>query len=513
MMTGPITTIALLLTTCALLAVVMWLWQRLKTAKQTNDHSQQQLQQLTAQQVISDAAKADAEAANQAKNRYLSGISHELRTPLNVIMGYAQLLENQTEHNDPNKEKYTLMRHNCEHLAHLIEGILEFSAIESGKLKVQQDEFNMHELLDNLSLMFKTQAEQKGLKFETELAANMPKRVKADQKRLQQILINLLSNAIKFTDHGYIQFHTTFRNQVASFTIKDSGCGIKSDDLQRIFKPFERVQHDQKHVTGTGLGLSITQLLVDLLGGDIQVNSTPGAGSEFIFKIMLSAQTDVSETLTKEQPNQPDASHPGYTLLLVDDEPTHRDLIANILAPYGFNMLHAEHGEAAQQIVNNLADGEFIDLAMLDVSMPGMSGWELAAWLKQHAPATKIMMLSANPRDMESNQHQSHEAYLTKPIKINQLLNQLNLLLKLGWRQASPTPKHETKELQLTLNTEHITALLNMVDIGHISGIENYLQQLYADELLSEADYLHLLKPIKHANLNIFKQLIQHEST
>ncbi len=200
-------------------------------------------------------------------------------------------------------------------------------------------------------------------------------------------------------------------------------------------------------------------------------------------------------------------------MLLVDDEQSHRELIANILSPYEFNLLHADQGEAAQQIINNLAADEAIDLAILDVSMPGMSGWELAAWLKQLSPATKILMLSANPRDMESNQHQPHHAYLTKPIKINALLNQLNVLLNLGWEQIAQSHQSESNELQLSLSNEQITALLNMVEIGHISGIENYLQQLYADKHLIKADYLQLLKPVKLANLNSFKQLIQHETT
>ena len=511
-MTSPFTVVVLLLTVFILMAVVWRLYRKLYTANQAIISTQDQLQQLTTKQQQLDTAKADAEAANQAKNRYLSGISHELRTPLNVIMGYAQLLENQAGETDPNKEKYSLMRHNCEHLAHLIEGILEFSAIESGKLKVQYDDFNLHELLDNLSLMFKTQAEQKGLKFVTQLTNTMPKRVKTDQKRLQQILINLLSNAVKFTDQGLIEFSTSYRNQVASFSIKDSGCGIKKEDLSRIFKPFERIEQGQKHITGTGLGLSITQLLVDLLGGDIQVKSTPGHGSEFTFKIMLSAQSMGNNSITSEQNRETIESCAQHTIMVVDDEQSHRDLIANILSPYGFNILHADQGETAQHIINNLAPEELIDLAILDVSMPGMSGWQLAEWLSQQSPTTQVMMLSANPRDMESNQHQPHDAYLTKPIKINQLLNQLNVLLNLGWHQASTTPKHETNELQLSLTKEHITALLNMVEIGHISGIENYLQQLYADEHLVEADYLHLLKPVKHANLNIFKQLILHET-
>ncbi|WP_223789216.1 ATP-binding response regulator [Marinicella meishanensis] len=507
--------VALTLLLSAILALLVWLWTQLKKTRQVSHMRQALLDQLQAEQRQLDSAKADAEAANQAKNRYLSGISHELRTPLNVIMGYAQLLENQATEADPNHQKYRLMRQNCEHLAHLIEGILEFSAIESGKLKVQQDRFNLHELLANLRLMFTAQAEQKGLDFTYQQTSNLPQWVKTDHKRLQQILINLLSNAIKFTDQGQVDFIVKYRNQVVTFVIKDSGCGIQEGDLARIFKPFERIEHPQRRVSGTGLGLTITQLLVDLLGGDIQVSSTPGAGSLFSCQFMLSDQSQPATPADHaSQTTEPAPLTKGQakTLLLVDDEPAHRQLVADMLQPLGFTLLHATDAAAAQQLVNHPTQPPDIDLALLDVAMPGMDGWQLAAWLRSQRPTTKILMVSANPRDLQSNQHQSHDAYLTKPIKYEALLNQLNSLLDLSWHDQSPqlaTPSQQP----VSLPQEHWVALHDMADIGHIKGIENHLQRLYADELISAAEHRRLLQPIQHANLNQFRQLIQHETT
>lgn len=499
----------------ALLALLVWFWTQLKKTQQISHLKQELLDQVQSEQRQLDHAKADAEAANQAKNRYLSGISHELRTPLNVIMGYAQLLENQATDADPHQQKYRLMRQNCEHLAHLIEGILEFSAIESGKLKVQQDRFDLHEMLANLRLMFTNQAEQKGLTFLFQQTTNVPQWVKTDQKRLQQILINLLSNAIKFTDQGQVEFIINYRNQVVTFVVKDSGCGIQASDLERIFKPFERIEHPQRRVSGTGLGLTITQLLVELLGGDIRVSSSPGEGSLFTCQFMLSDQSQAeSKPATLEAAaSQDQLTMPQpKTLLLVDDEPAHRQLVADLLQPLGFTLIHAEGAAAAQRIINHPTEPPTIDLALLDVAMPGMDGWQLAAWLRAQRPAIKILMVSANPRDLQSNQHQSHDAYLTKPIKYNDLLNQLNTLLDLQWHDQSPqltTPPDQP----VSLPKAHWVALHDMADIGHIKGIENHLQRLYADELISAAEHRRLLQPIQHANLNQFRQLLQHETT
>lgn len=482
-----------------------WLLWRFR---QQHHQAQQQLQQLQQQlhlqqqkQQQLDAAKSDAEAANQAKNRYLSGISHELRTPLNVIMGYAQLLEQRAADGDDDKAIFALMRHNCEHLTHLIEGILEFSAMESGKLKVQFETFDLKELINQLNLMFKTQAEQQGLDFITTQAAHLPQTVKSDPKRLQQILINLLSNAIKFTTTGQVEFNISYRNQVATFSIKDTGCGIAEADLQRIFEPFERIEHQQ--VKGTGLGLAITRLLVDLLGGELTVSSQINQGSEFTFRIMLAPQTAPNHTPT-EQPDPTLTSQKH--VLIVDDEASHRELLHDMLSPHGFRLSLAADASQAQQVLQQNA----VDLAILDVAMPGMDGWQLATWIRAQHSNSKILMLSANPRDMEHSQNRPHDAYLTKPFKVNQLLSHLNQLLQLGWQQQATQHDKALTTGSIQLAAEQQTALLNMADIGHINGIAAYLEKMYAKQQLNEQQYQQLSQPIKNMNLATFKQMIAH---
>ena len=489
-----------------LVGCVLWLTKNNRQLQLQARKTQNKLTPATQHRQPLDLNKKDTESANRAKNRYLSGISHELRTPLNVIMGYAQLLENQAEANDPHKEKYTLMRHNCEHLNHLIEGILEFSAIESGKLKVQSDWIDLHDMIKQLTLMFSHQAEQKSLSFEVIKTEQLPQTVKTDLKRLQQILINLLSNAIKFTDQGGITFTITYRNQVARFAVKDSGPGISEVDQDRIFEPFERLQ---EHTVGTGLGLPITRLLVELMGGELEVNSTPGAGSEFVVRMMLPAQQGASTTATRSPALSPLNTHNGnHRILVVDDQASHRQLLTAMLAPHQFRIDTAESGQEAQQLLQNHA----FDLAIIDVSMPVMNGWELAAWIRRQQPDCQLLMLSANPRDLDQS-HQIYDAYLTKPVKINQLNHQLNQRLKLGWQTAKADIHVHNKAADeaLSLSQEQRQALLNMADIGHINGIEDYLKKLYAEDRLSDQQWQQLSTPLKHMNFTAFKQMVGHD--
>ena len=227
-------------------------------------------------------AKEVAESANLAKSRYVVGLSHELRSPLNAISGYAQLLEQDSSLQPKPRDQVRVVRRSADHLSGLIDGILDISKIEAGRLYLSRDEVRLSEFLDQLVGMFRLQAAAKGIDFVFTRPPVLPVVVYADEKRLRQILINLLSNAIKFTQTGSVQFVVHYRSPVAEFEVIDTGPGIQADDLERIFAPFERgalgVSQPQ---TGTGLGLTISRLLAGVMGGDIQVTSTVGTGSTF----------------------------------------------------------------------------------------------------------------------------------------------------------------------------------------------------------------------------------------
>lgn len=485
------------LLTCGLL---LWRQNRKMAGLKTR------LQEYQLKISTSEAEKHRAQEANQAKNRYLSGISHELRTPLNVIMGYAQILERQTTSDDPNHRSYQLIRQNCQHLTHLIEGILEFSAIESGKLRVQSDITELRPLLNHLIDMFRHQAEQKNLSFTADLSDDLPRYVKTDSKRLQQILTNLLSNAIKFTRQGGVTFRVTYRNQIATCAISDTGIGIKADDLRRIFQPFERIESTEFQVPGTGLGLTITQLLAELLGGELKVDSQWQQGTTFTLKIMLSGQAVPNQD--NHQQVIPGIVDKAPTLLLVDDVTEHRELVRQILQPLGFQLLEAGSAGQAQQLL----DQHEVDLALLDVSMPGMDGWQLAQWIREQGHEFDIIMLSANPRDNSPQHPGHHQAYLAKPLQVDALLNQLNRLLKLDWHTSHSTSETTATSTQpIDLRYKDRARLLDLVDIGHINGIKACVKELLEDGKISQQEFDQLRQPLDRLNLTQFTQLIDHE--
>ena len=234
-------------------------------------------------------AREVAEAANLAKSRYVTGISHELRTPLNAILGYAQLLERDTTIPERRRDRIRIIRRSGEHLAALIEGLLDISKIEAGRIELYRDRVRLPEFLDQVVDMFQLQAGAKAIDFVFTHEGRLPAIVRTDERRLRQILINLLSNAIKFTQRGQVSLRVRWRDDLAEFEIADTGIGIAKQDLERVFEPFQRIENARApYEGGVGLGLTITRLLTQIMGGDIVVDSELGRGTRFQVRLMLS---------------------------------------------------------------------------------------------------------------------------------------------------------------------------------------------------------------------------------
>jgi signal transduction histidine kinase/CheY-like chemotaxis protein len=428
-------------------------------------------------------AKEVAESANLAKSRYVVGLSHELRSPLNAISGYAQLLEQDSSIQPKPREQLHVIRRSADHLSGLIDGLLDISKIEAGRLYLSRDEVRLGEFLDQLVGMFRLQAIAKGIDFVFEPSARLPPVVYTDEKRLRQILINLLSNAIKFTSAGSVRFIVHYRNPVAEFEVSDTGPGIQADDLERIFAPFERAALGvSQPQTGTGLGLTISKLLAGVMGGDITVTSTVGHGSSFRVKIFLSEVTRPTRIAPVE------AKVFGYrgprkTILLADDEPTHRDLLREVLTPLGFILLSAPDGPACLDLARHCQP----DLFLLDISMPQMDGWELAEALRASGHREgRILMLSASALEAHGRSlaQPFHDGYLMKPIDIPRLLEQIGLLLKIEWQYeplAATKPDWQPKG-GLRPPHRHVEELINLGQIGHIRAIQAKLDQIGMDQ-------------------------------
>ena len=428
-------------------------------------------------------AKETAEAANRAKSRYVVGLSHELRTPLNAVLGYAQILERDETIPAPRQSAIKVIKRSADHLSGLIDGLLDISKIEAGRLQVYSNEINIQDFLDQIVEMFSLQAQAKGLEFEHIRAPSLPQYVRTDEKRLRQILVNLLSNAIKFTDEGSVRFEIGYRSQVATFTVSDTGRGIAEKDLGRIYEPFQRGEADNvRPMPGLGLGLTITQLLTNTLGGEISASSIKDEGSTFRVRLMLSAVERPNTTPAAER-KIVSHSGPRRTVVIVDDNQDHRDLMREVLAPMDFVVLTAAGGPECLTLI----EGVKPDMFLIDISMPGMSGWQLVARLREQGQTAPIIMLSANIGDgaTADSAGEGHDDTLSKPVNLRRLADKLASHLGLAWiyeGELPPTPLSAAKKPVISPGTNHLQDLLRLGEIGYVRGIEAKLADLAADE-------------------------------
>jgi signal transduction histidine kinase/CheY-like chemotaxis protein len=443
-------------------------------------------------------AKEVAEAASKAKSRHVVGLSHELRTPLNAILGYSQLLERDTGIPTRRVEAIKVIRRSAEHLAGLIDGLLDISKIEAGRFLLNRNEVRTCEFLDQLVDMFRLQATAKGIEFDYVASRTLPLPavVHTDENRLRQILLNLLSNAIKFTESGRVSFRVKYRYQVAEFEVEDTGIGIHRNDLERIFQPFEHARTARaKSTAGTGLGLTITKLLINVMGGSITVTSEVAKGSLFRVKLLLSEVSRPRIASTQEDRVRGYLG-PRQTVLVVDDSEVQRTLAKDLLTPLGFEVNTAASGRECLLA----AEREKPDIILLDIAMPEMDGWETARRLRRLLPErTAIVVLSANAIDPSrlADGERLHDEYLMKPIDLRQLLKTIHVLLNIEWiydaqdKAAAPSlPAPPTLRLP---PGDDIDELISLGEIGHVRRIQEKLNEIEH----TAADYAGFVAPLR----------------
>ena len=424
-------------------------------------------------------AKEAAESANLAKSRYVVGISHEFRTPLNAIMGYAQLLARDPAMPAPRANGVRTILRSAEHLASLIEGLLDISKIEAGRLQVHRNPVRLRDFLTQIVEMFRIQADTKKLAFEFRLPKRLPDVIYTDEKRLRQILINLLSNAIKFTENGSVSLAIEYRSQITDFIVSDTGPGIDDTDAKRIFEPFERGESAAVMATpGLGLGLTLTRLMTEILGGEINLESTLGRGSTFRVRLLT---FEATQAMPEPEPARPIAGYEGRprSVLVVDDDAAQRDLIREILSPLGFVVLSA--GDAASCLT--LAQEIRPDLFILDLAMPGVGGLELARRLREseHGEAA-ILMLSANIGEVAAvgREDAPYDATMGKPFELGQFLICVERLLDIEWvEEQAVTPVSDSSSGE-NPSPHHVRELLRLGRIGYVRGIDAKLIEIEA---------------------------------
>ena len=387
-------------------------------------------------------ARAAAEKANLAKSDFLSSMSHELRSPLNAILGFAQLISSDSPPPTPSQTaSIDQILHAGWYLLQLINEILDLAQIESGKLALSREPTSLAEVMLECQAMIEPQAQKRGITM-TFPEFDLPYFVDADRTRLKQVLINLLSNAIKYNQANGTVVVTCARQTPMHIrvSVTDTGAGLPPDMLMQLFQPFNRLGQERSTEEGTGIGLVMSKRLVELMGGVIGVDSTVGLGSVFWFELNSTSAPELevdSRGLPEIAPEQVQNGAPLRTLLYVEDNPANLKLIEQLIARRpDMRLLTATDGSLGIQ----LARDHQPEVILMDINLPGISGLEALKILCQD-PATAhipVVALSANamPRDVEKGLQAGFFRYLTKPIRVDEFMDTLDVALKFAGQEV-----------------------------------------------------------------------------
>ncbi len=402
-----------------------------RTAKDETDALNKQLERSIHQ---ANMLAIEAEGANAAKSDFLANMSHEIRTPMNGILGMISLLHDSEL--SPEQRKYAdIIRHSSESLLTIINDILDFSKIEAGKLEMEERDFNLHTVIEQVIDLVIGKAQEKNIELNCLISPEIPNFFRGDSVRLKQILTNLLGNAVKFTGKGEIALKVELQSQDSAkalihFEVKDTGIGISKDSIGTLFEAFTQVDSSTtRRFGGTGLGLSISKKLVHKMGGEIGVESDEGSGSTFWFTVMLKKHRvpEKANTLPLEKFH-------GVRILSVDDNETNRLVMNNMLSSWEFMHDEVEDAKTALETLRNAKNaGIPYHLAFLDMLMPEMDGESLAREIKSDPliSNTQLVMMSSAGPSFEKKYRDSKlfAAIQSKPVKKSQLFDCIATLL------------------------------------------------------------------------------------
>ena len=389
-------------------------------------------------------AEAAARDASRAKSEFLANMSHELRTPLNGILGYAQIFK-RDQHLSPQQQDGIGVIYRCgEHLLALIEDILDLSKIEARRMDLVPTEFNLPDFIQGITAICRIRAAQKNIAFNCEYLSSLPNAISADEKKLRQILINLIGNAVKFTEKGGVTFKvlrkertevltTNLTNIKIRFQVEDTGIGIAADELPKIFAPFEQVGNTRRHTEGTGLGLAISRQLVEIMGGELKVESTLGRGSIFWFELDLLAVDSPEKNKKCSEKFIKGFNGTNKKILVADDRRENRSVLIHLLQPLGFEIIEAVDG---QDCLNKALEFQ-PDCILIDLVMPVMDGFEAMRQIRKLPQLQNVVAIGTSASIMEVEKQESLaagcNAFIPKPIRVEELLDCLQVHLGLEW--------------------------------------------------------------------------------
>lgn len=388
------------------------------------------------------AARHAAEAANRAKSEFLAGMSHELRTPLNAVLGYAQLLTMEGGLSPRQARGLDTIHQSGQHLLALINDILDLARIEAGRTDLNPEPVNLSGLLRSVVNLMRVKADEKRLAFVFEAQADLPEAVLADERRLRQVLLNLLSNAIKFTDTGTVALRACAEPRGPAevqlrLDVEDTGVGMRSTDLERIFKPFEQVGDAQRRSGGTGLGLAITRALVNDMGGQVHVSSEFGRGTQFRVELPLPV-VQPTELASRNTPGVARYSGAPRRVLVVDDVEANRTLMCDFLTRAGFEVAQASDGSELLAAARSFRP----DLIVMDSVMPSVGGVEATRRLRGESDLAAVPVIAVSASATAEHRAACLQAgvnvFLTKPVSLDALRSHIGEQLGLQW-QSTPS--------------------------------------------------------------------------
>lgn len=455
-------------------------------------------EQAEAAQQAAEAARQAAEAANEAKSVFLANMSHELRTPLTGILGYAKILQRDAAATPKHVEAAGIIERSGQNLLTLINDILDLAKVESGKVELAPEDFDLPLLLNDVITLVRTRADRKGIALRLDHDADLPRAVHGDPNRLRQVLLNLLGNAIKFTEQGSVTLgvssvecrvsseeeerldEATHHSSLITlhFSISDTGIGIAPEALETIFEPFKQAGSQRYRQKGTGLGLAITRNLIRVMGGDIRVSSVLGEGSTFSFTISLPV---VQRDIAAARPDQRQIAGitgPSPVILVVDDQVDACNVVVDLLEPLGFIVTVAHSGtEALRQ-----ARATRPDAIITDIHMPDMDGLTLIRQIQDDPELRDVVVIASSASVYQADQQQSiragSQAFLPKPIDFDLLCEHLQRLLGVSWTyQEDDAPASQPDAMTLP-SPDQLATLLDLAEVGDVAGIQEQLAAL-----------------------------------
>ena len=377
-------------------------------------------------------ARDAAQAGAQSKSLFLANMSHEIRTPLNAILGNAQIMESECRHCATGARLSSITR-SGDHLLELLTDLLELVRNDAGTVTLAPVDFDFHQMMEDVRLMFAGHPDAGGLTFEPSIAPDVPQFLYADKGKLRQILVNLVGNAVKFTTGGQVRMVAQLLSSdgpdgmMVAVGVEDTGCGIAAAELGRIFDVFEQVQQGRKPGKGAGLGLPLSRRYARALGGDVTVSSQPGEGSCFRLTFHAGvASANAGEHLRRGSVHHLAPNEPSCRLLVVDDEPDNRSMLVGMLSPVGFEV---EEAATAALALQRLSQAPQIHLVLMDKRMPEMDGYEAIEHLRKlpggRDLAVLVVTASGSANEKPSALAAGADGYVAKPLRREQLLAEI----------------------------------------------------------------------------------------